>query len=52
MLKDFKYDSKDKKLIYDPMQINYPYTNLIAIKSSEKYKSLDRFNIQHALEEV
>jgi FkbM family methyltransferase len=48
----YKYDSKHKKLIYDPMQINYPYTNLIAIKDGGKYKALTKFQIQHALDKV
>jgi FkbM family methyltransferase len=39
----YKYDSHLKKLIFSPMQINYPYTNLIAIKGEGNIKVLRIF---------
>jgi FkbM family methyltransferase len=42
----YSYISIEKKLVYDPMRINYPYVNLIAIKNPDKIEGLKKFTIQ------
>jgi FkbM family methyltransferase len=48
----FRYDAKQKKLIYEPMRLNYPFLNLIAIKDNYDSQRLSKFRIQHTLEEI
>jgi FkbM family methyltransferase len=40
----YTYDETRKKLIPEPMRLNYPYNNLIAVKNGKKLWFLDGFN--------
>jgi FkbM family methyltransferase len=39
----YVYNSLKKQLIYEPIQLNYPYNNLIAIKNVEEQRIISKF---------
>lgn len=43
----YAYSADKKKLIYDPLQVSYPYRNLIAIKNTRAIKGLSGFAIEN-----
>lgn len=43
----YAFNAIDGKLTYEPMRLNYPYKNLIAIKDIKSSRAVSKFNIEY-----